>query len=41
MKKSQSNPIAAVCAAATLVVLEIAVRHCMRKYTKKSGGLKL
>lgn len=35
MKNSKSNPIAAVCAAATLIVLELAVRHCMRKYTRK------
>lgn len=34
MKKSQSNPIAAICAVTTLVVLEIAIRRCMRKYGK-------
>ncbi|MGN0468269.1 MAG: hypothetical protein ACI4GY_06070 [Acutalibacteraceae bacterium] len=41
MNKSQGNPVAAICAAATLVILEIAIRHCMKKYTKRSGGLKL
>ena len=37
MKKSQSNPVAAVCAFVTLIVLEVAVRHCMRKYGRKAG----
>ncbi len=37
MKKSQSNPVAAVCAVVTLIVLEVAVRHCMRKYGRKAG----
>ncbi len=33
--KQQSNPVAAICAAATLVVIHLAVRHCMRKYGRK------
>lgn len=37
MKRSQSNPVAAVCAVVTLIVLEAAVRHCMRKYGRKAG----
>lgn len=37
MKKNQSNPIAAACAVVTLVVLEMAVRHCMKKYGRKAG----
>ena len=32
MKKSESNPIAAVCA---VVTVEMAVRHCMKKYGGK------
>lgn len=36
MKKSESNPVAAVCAVVTLVVVELAVRHCMRKYGRKA-----
>ena len=35
-KEAQSNPIAAVCAVATLVVIELAVRHCMKKYGRKA-----
>ncbi len=34
MKKSQGNPVAALCGAMTLIVLHLAVRHCMRKYGK-------
>lgn len=37
MKKNESNPIAAVCAVVTLLAIEIAVRHCMRKYGRKAG----
>ncbi len=36
MKKSESNPVAAVCAVLTLVVIELAARHCMRKYGRKA-----
>ncbi len=36
MKKNESNPIAAVCAVVTLVAIELAVRHCMRKYGRKA-----
>ena len=36
MKKNESNPIAAVCAVVTLLTIEIAVRHCMRKYGRKA-----
>ena len=32
MKKQASNPIAAVFAVTTLVVLQFAVRRCMKKY---------
>lgn len=32
--KKQGNPIAAVMAVTTLVIIEIAVRHCMKKYTR-------
>lgn len=32
MKGSKGNPIAAVCAVVTLLTIEIAIRHCMRKY---------
>jgi len=32
MKKQTSNPVAAVCAVTTLIVLQLAVRRCMKKY---------
>ena len=35
MKKNESNPVAAVCAVVTIVVIEMAVRHCMKKYGGK------
>ncbi len=36
MKKQESNPIAAVCAVTTLVILQFAIRRCMKKYGKKA-----
>ncbi len=36
MKKNESNPIAAICAVITLVTIDLAVRHCMRKYGRKA-----
>lgn len=35
MKKSESNPIAALCGVITLIAVEMAVRHCMKKYGGK------
>ena len=35
MKKNESNPIAAVCAVVTLIAIEMAVKHCMKKYGGK------
>ncbi len=32
--KKQGNPVAAVMAVTTLVIIEIAIRHCMKKYAK-------
>ena len=31
----QSNPVAAICAVTTLIIIDLAVRHCMRKYGRK------
>ena len=36
MKKQKSNPIAALCAVTTLLVLELSVRHVMKKYGQKA-----
>ncbi len=36
MKKSERNPIAAVCAVTTLIILQFAVRRCMKKYGQKA-----
>lgn len=36
MKKSESNPIAVLCAVVTLVTIELAARHCMKKYGRKA-----
>lgn len=36
MKKQESNPIAAFGAVATLVILQFAVRRCMKKYGRKA-----
>lgn len=33
--KQQSNPVAAICAVTTLIIIDLAVRHCMRKYGRK------
>lgn len=39
MKKNESNPVAAICAVVTLITIELAVRHCMKKYgVKKKLG---
>lgn len=35
MKKSESNPVAALCGVITLIAVEMAVRHCMKKYGGK------
>ena len=35
MKKSESNPIAALCGVITLIAVEMAIRHCMKKYGGK------
>lgn len=32
MKESKRNPIAAACATLTLVILQFAIRRCMKKY---------
>ena len=34
MKKTQANPKAALCAAVTLIIIQFAARHCMKKYTR-------
>lgn len=33
--KQQSNPVAVICAVTTLIIIDLAVRHCMRKYGRK------
>lgn len=35
-KQAESNPIAAACAVATLIIIEVAVRRCMKKYGRKA-----
>ena len=32
MKQSKRNPVAALGAAATLIILQFAIRRCMKKY---------
>lgn len=34
-KNQQSNPVAVICAVTTLIIIDLAVRHCMRKYGRK------
>ena len=36
MKKTQSNPVAALCVVTTLIILQFAARHCMKKYGRRS-----
>ena len=33
--KQQSNTVAAICAVTTLIIIDLAVRHWMRKYGRK------
>ncbi len=32
MKKQKSNPVAAIGAVTTLIILQFAIRRCMKKY---------